>query len=184
MPVPKEILPDMSEMISGCERGEESPRRECDNCPARRIAPRNSLQLTASASNAPTDNPPPTTEAKLHQEDFFPANFHLPPERPKPPEAPEKDALPLLHPFFRPRWEEEEEGLVIQSLLLRTTGETPSRSAEEADEGPALDGPAKDFQGIFRDATSAEQERRSKPRASWSGQNPVKEWKGGKVSIM
>ena len=47
-------------MISRCERGEEeSPGRECDTRPIRWIAPRNLLQVSANASNAPTDTPPP-----------------------------------------------------------------------------------------------------------------------------
>ena len=85
-PVIEEILPDRSETISGCEIGEEeNPGRGCGSRPARRIATRNLLQLSASAFNAPT-------EARLRHEDFFPAPFRLPPEQPEPPE---KGALPL-----------------------------------------------------------------------------------------
>ena len=63
-PVIEEIQPDMSEMISGCERGEEeNPGRGCGIRPAGQIVPRNLLQLSARASNAPTDNLPPATEA-------------------------------------------------------------------------------------------------------------------------
>ena len=44
----------------------------------------------------------------------------------------EKGALPLLPLFFRPRWEEEEEGLVEACCCdPGTTGETLPRSAEE-----------------------------------------------------
>ena len=126
---------------------------------------------SASASNVPTDSPPPATEARPRQEDFFPAPFHLPLERPEPPEAPEKGALLLWSLFLRPDWEEDEEGDDEASCCDRgTTGETPPRSAEEADEDPALDGPAESSE----DATSAEQERRSKPRTSWSGQGQAK----------
>ena len=148
----EEILLGTSEKISGCERGEEeSPERGCDNRPARRRAPRNSLQLTASASNAPTDNPPPATEAKPRQEDFFPVPFRLSPERPELPKAPEKGASPLLPLRFRPRWEEEEEWVVVACCCdCETTSETPLRSAEEADEDTALDGPAEDFRGNLR----------------------------------
>ena len=67
----------------GNERGEENPGRGCGIRPAGQIAPRNLLQLSASASNAPTDNPPPATEARPRQEDFFLAPFRLPPEPPK-----------------------------------------------------------------------------------------------------
>ena len=77
----EEILPGTSETISGCQRGEEeNPERGCDTSPTRWIAPRNLLQLSASASNAPTNNPPLATEVRPHQEDFFPAPFRLPPE--------------------------------------------------------------------------------------------------------
>ena len=98
-PVIEEILPDKSEMISGCERGEEeTPGRGCGIRPAGQIAPRNLLQLSASASNVPTDNPPPATEARPRQEDFFPAA---------------KMGALLLRPLrFRPCWVEEEEGAV------------------------------------------------------------------------
>ena len=147
----EEILPDMSEMISGCERGEEeNPGRGCGIRPAGQIAPRNLLQLSVSAFNAPTDNPSPATEARPRQEDFFPAPFRLPPEQPEPPEAAEKGTLPLRPLFFRPCWEEEEEGAIeVCSRNQGTTGETPPRSAEEADEDPTLEGPDKDFRGIF-----------------------------------
>ena len=100
----EEILPDKPETILGCERGEEdNPRRGCGIRLTGQIAPMNLLQLSASASNALTDNPPPATEAKPCQEDFFPVPFRLSPEQPEPPEA----NLPL-----RPCWVEEEEGAI------------------------------------------------------------------------
>ena len=147
----EEILPDRSETILGCERGEEeNPGRGCVSRPTRGIAPRNLLQLTASASNAPTDNPPPATEARPRHEDFFSAHFHLPLERPEPPEATEKASLPLRPLFFRPGWEEEEKGAVEVCCCDRgATGETPPWSAQEADDDPALDGLDEDFRGIF-----------------------------------
>ena len=176
-PVTDEILPGMSETISGCERGEESPGRGCDTRPARQRAPRNLLQSSASASNAPSDNPPPAAEARPRQEDFFPAPFRLPSKRLEPPEAPEKGALPLLSLFFRPRWEEEGEGLVEAYCCDHgTTGETPPGSAEEADDDSAWMVQPKICEESSRDAISAEQERWSTPHASWPGQNQAKEW--------
>ena len=139
-------------MISGCKRGEEeNPGRECDPRPARQIAPKNLPQLSASASNAPTDNPPPpATEARPRQEDFFQAPLRLPPERPEPPEAAEKGALPLRPLCFQPRGAEGEEGAVEACCCDRgTTGEALPRSTEEADDDLTLDGPVEDFQGIF-----------------------------------
>ena len=138
----EEILPDMSETILGCERGEEeNPGRGCNIHPAGQRAPRNLLQTSASASHAPTDNPPSATEVRPRQEDFFPAPFRLPPERPEPPEDAGKGASHL-----RPCWEEEEEGAVEACCCDRgTRGERQPRSAEEAGEDPALDGPDEDF---------------------------------------
>ena len=55
--------------------------------------------MSASASSAETDNPPPATGETARQADFFPAPFPLPPERPELPEEEEKGALPL-RPFL------------------------------------------------------------------------------------
>ena len=153
-------------MILGCEREEEeNPGTGCNTRPARRAAPRNLLQLSASASNALTDNPPSATEARPRQEDFFPTPFRLPPEWSEPPEAAEKGALPLRPHFLRPCWVEEEEGVVEACCCDRgTTGETPPRSAEEADEDPSLDSPAEDFRGIFGGCNVR----------SWSGQRQAR----------
>ena len=118
-PVTEEILPGTSVTISGCERGEEeSPGRGCDTCPARRIAPRNLLQLTASTSNVPTDYPPLATETRPHQEDFFPAPFRVPPERPEPPEASGKGRITFVTPLL-PTTLGRGRGGVSQSLLLQ-----------------------------------------------------------------
>ena len=89
--------------------------------------------------------------------------------------AAKKGALPLRPLLFQPCWEEEEEGAVEACYCDRgTMGETPPRSAEEADEDPALDSADIDFRGIFGGSTSAVQERRSKPRASWLGQSQAR----------
>ena len=59
--------------------------------------------------------------------------------------GPRKGRLALRPSFFRPCWAEEEEGAVDACFCDRgTTEEAPTRSAEEADEDPALDGPAED----------------------------------------
>ena len=65
--------------------------------------------------------------------------------------GPEKGALPVRPLFFRPCWVEEEEGAVEACCCCDrgTTDETPPRSAGEADDDPALDGPAEDLRGIF-----------------------------------
>ena len=97
----------------------------------------------------PPGNPPPAMEAAPCQEDFFPVPPHLPLERPEPPEADEKGALPLCPRFFRPCWAEKEGAVDICFCDRGTTGEASPRSAEKADEDPALTGPAEDFRGIF-----------------------------------
>ena len=90
----------MSGTIPGCERGvEESRGREPGIRPEARIQPRTLLQMSATASSAETDNPPPATGEAARQVDFFPAPFPFPPERPELPEDEEKGALPL-RPFF------------------------------------------------------------------------------------
>ena len=118
-----------------------------------------SLRMDSTQESAPiachclqcTDRqPPPATEAGPRQENFFPAPFRLPPERPEPPEADEKGALPLRPRLFRSCWVEEEEGAVNACNCDRgTTGEVPPWSAEEADKDSALTGQVKDFRGIF-----------------------------------
>ena len=49
-----------------------------------------------------TNNPHPQQRRDPVRRTFSPAPFHLPLERPEPPEAPEKGALPLRPLFFRP----------------------------------------------------------------------------------
>ena len=139
-PVTEEIPPSTSETIPGSERGEEeSPGSGCDNRPARRTTPRNSLQLTASASSAPTDSPPLATEAKPRQ--LFPGPFSFTPGVVRAAKGPRKGRLSLGLRLFFPQWEEE--GVVEACCCDReTTGETPLRSAEADEEEPALDGPA------------------------------------------
>ena len=90
------------------------------------------------------DRQPSTrNRAEPRQEDFFPAPFRLPLEQP---EADKKGALPLRPRFFRPCWAKEEEGAADACVCDQdTTGEVPPQSAEEADEDPALTGPAADF---------------------------------------
>ena len=127
----------------------ENPGRGCDTRPARWIAPRNLLQLSASASNAPTDNPPLAIEVRPRQEDFFLVPFCLLLVRPESPKAPEKGALLLRLLCFQPCWAEEEGAVEACCCDRGTTGEAPPRSAEEADGDPALDDPAEDLRGIF-----------------------------------
>ena len=99
----------------------------------------------------------------------------MPPERL---EAAEKGALPCDPSSSDPagKRKRKRRGAVEACCCDRgTTGEAPPRSAKEADEDQALDSPDEDFRGIVEDATSAEQERRSKPRTSCSGQSQAKE---------
>ena len=88
--------------------------------------------------------------------------------------APKKGALPLVPLLFRPRWEEE--GVVEACCCDREiTGETPPRSAVEPTRIPPWTVQPNISEESSGDVTSAEQEHRSKPHASWSGQNPAKE---------
>ena len=155
-------------MMSGCERWEEeNPSLRTDS--TQELAPIVCQCLQCTDRQPPTRNRGETLSRGLLPGPFSFATGAA--------GATEKGALPLRPLCFQPRGVEEEEGDVKACCCDRgTTGETPPRSAEEADNNPPWTVQTKISEESSEDATPAEQERRSKPLASCSGQSQARKW--------